>query len=580
MSLSSTANKAVYNGNGATTVWPFAFPVLEAAHLAVILTDEAGNEATLAPQAYSVSGIGAAAGGSVTYPLSGSPVASGAKLTLLRTVPYVQGTVLSNQGGYFPEVLEARLDQIYMALQQHEERIGRAIVAAATDAVAEMVLPVADYRAGKVLAFDGDGDVIPSTLTLAELEAQPSGAAGSAAAAAVSAASAVSSATAAAISATSAASLAAGIVGTSASSLAIGLGSKGLVTQAGKQFAVGAHVVVAATATPSTNWMFGQVTAYDGGSGALTVNVGALGGSGTIAAWTVTLAGMHGVAGTAGATWSSGTTAPSGGADGDFYFKTDDGEFHKKVAGVWTPQFTLPLTRNYLTGLEFSTAGSSSTFSISAGSAMDGTNTRMMRLAAAISKTTGSWTVGNGNGALDTGTIANSTWYHAFEIMRPDTGVVDVLISLSATAPTLPANYTLFRHIFPLQTDGSGNWVKTRQVGDYFYRASVIDFSTASTTPMTLRTLSIPTGIVVQPIVSAVVGSTSFGAISIAPASDSSLSHVLTAGAFGGGQVASSLEVGPPSNTGGQIYVETSAPGAFAINLYTAGWFYRRGKDG
>ena len=75
MSLSSTANKAVYNGNGATTVWPFAFPVHDAAHLAVILTDDEGGETTLAPSLYSVSGIGAVAGGSVTYPLSGAPIA-------------------------------------------------------------------------------------------------------------------------------------------------------------------------------------------------------------------------------------------------------------------------------------------------------------------------------------------------------------------------------------------------------------------------------------------------------------------------------------------------------------------------
>ena len=64
MSLSSTTNKVIYNGNGATSVWPFSFPVLEGDHLAVIFTDAAGIESTLSPTLYGVDGIGDAAGGS------------------------------------------------------------------------------------------------------------------------------------------------------------------------------------------------------------------------------------------------------------------------------------------------------------------------------------------------------------------------------------------------------------------------------------------------------------------------------------------------------------------------------------
>ena len=96
MSLSSTINKQIYDGNGATSVWPFSFPVLEAGHLAVIFTNGAGLETNLSPSLYSVSGIGDPSGGSVTYPLLGSPIPSGTRLTLLRTVPYTQTTVLSN----------------------------------------------------------------------------------------------------------------------------------------------------------------------------------------------------------------------------------------------------------------------------------------------------------------------------------------------------------------------------------------------------------------------------------------------------------------------------------------------------
>lgn len=65
----------------------------------------------------------------------------------------------------------------------------------------------------------------------------------------------------------------------------------------------------------------------------------------------------------------------------------------------------------------------------------------LIQLAASITKnTSASWSVGSGSGSLDTGFIANSTYY-GFLIQRSDTGVVDVLTSLSHTNPTLPANY-------------------------------------------------------------------------------------------------------------------------------------------
>ena len=129
----------------------------------------------------------------------------------------------------------------------------------------------------------------------------------------------------------------------------------------------------------------------------------------------------------------------------------------------------------YISGLQLSTAGSSSTFGIAVGTASNTTALSYMALSSAYTKTTSSWTVGTGNGALDTGTIANNTWYHAFLIQRTDTGVVDVLVSLSPTSPTLPASYTLFRRIGSMKTDGSAHWTKFVQNGDEFLdRKSVV----------------------------------------------------------------------------------------------------------
>ncbi|MBU0592451.1 MAG: hypothetical protein KKH74_01810 [Gammaproteobacteria bacterium] len=79
-----------------------------------------------------------------------------------------------------------------------------------------------------------------------------------------------------------------GTSATSTTSLSIAIDVKALTIQPGKALVVGMSVKIAATASP-TNWMFGDVTAYDSGTGALTVNVTVIQGAGTFAAWTVSL---------------------------------------------------------------------------------------------------------------------------------------------------------------------------------------------------------------------------------------------------------------------------------------------------
>lgn len=115
------------------------------------------------------------------------------------------------------------------------------------------------------------------------MEASAGAYADAAQAAASSASSAAASANAAAV----AAAQSSAMTGTSTTSLAVGTGSKSLTTQAGKAFLVGQFVIVASSASPA-NYMHGQVTAYNSGTGAMTVSVVAIGGSGTLAAWSIT----------------------------------------------------------------------------------------------------------------------------------------------------------------------------------------------------------------------------------------------------------------------------------------------------
>lgn len=169
MALTTTTNRVVFSGNGTTTVWPYTFPIPDATYLSVIYTDADGLDTTLNTALYSVTGIGTTTGGNVTYPLVGSPIAASTALTLVRTVPYTQTTVFSNQGGYYPEVLEARLDLMTMESQQLADLFTRSLVAPASDAEIIAELPTSTQRinggAGSLLGFSGvDGNPYAATV--------------------------------------------------------------------------------------------------------------------------------------------------------------------------------------------------------------------------------------------------------------------------------------------------------------------------------------------------------------------------------------------------------------------------------
>lgn len=108
-----------------------------------------------------------------------------------------------------------------------------------------------------------------------------------------------SSAAAAATSASNAANYAAALNGTSTSSNDIGTGSKTWTTQTGKQFGVGGYVQVIRQSDPSM-WMIGQVTAYNTGTGSITVNIEDSNGSGNFSGWDIRVSGKRGAQGLQG----------------------------------------------------------------------------------------------------------------------------------------------------------------------------------------------------------------------------------------------------------------------------------------
>jgi hypothetical protein len=100
--------------------------------------------------------------------------------------------------------------------------------------------------------------------------------------------------------------------------------------------------------------------------------------------------------------------------------------------------------RGYIYGLILTRNGADlvNDINFGAGSAgSDGVTPALMTLSATLTKRIDApWSVGNNQGGLDTGTAADGVYY-TWEIQRSDSGVTDGLISLSNTAPTMPASY-------------------------------------------------------------------------------------------------------------------------------------------
>lgn len=129
MTISSETRKAgPYTGNGLTTSFSFAFKVFAAADLLVVRTDLSLLETTLTLNTdYSVtlnSNQDANPGGTVTLP---SALTTGFLLTLSSQVGALQATDLTNQGGFYPSVLNTALDKLTILVQQLKEQVGRAV---------------------------------------------------------------------------------------------------------------------------------------------------------------------------------------------------------------------------------------------------------------------------------------------------------------------------------------------------------------------------------------------------------------------------------------------------------------------
>lgn len=166
MTISSTSRKAgPFLGNDTATVFPFTFKVFKKEDVRVTLTGPTGDDTVLTLDShYSVtlnSNQDANPGGSVTYPFQGFPLPSplpvGYRLTITGGLQNLQPTDIQNQGGFYPQVVEDMSDRSTIQIQQLQEEVDRSLKFSVSDPGLGAVLPPADLRANKILAFDENG---------------------------------------------------------------------------------------------------------------------------------------------------------------------------------------------------------------------------------------------------------------------------------------------------------------------------------------------------------------------------------------------------------------------------------------
>lgn len=130
MTTPSTPRKAgPLQGNGATTAFPFSFKVFSANDVKVAIADSAGTETELVLNTHYTVALNAnqetSPGGTVTYPVSGSPLATGSVLSIIGDLDYDQPLDLPSGGNFSPLALENQLDRTTMQIQQLREEMDR-----------------------------------------------------------------------------------------------------------------------------------------------------------------------------------------------------------------------------------------------------------------------------------------------------------------------------------------------------------------------------------------------------------------------------------------------------------------------
>ncbi len=129
MTISSNSRKAgPFIGNGTAATFPFTFKVFQASDLEVVKLTVATNIETVLVLNTDFTAVvnedqNSNPGGSIT--LTAGALAAGYNLVITSDIENLQPTDLTNQGGFYPEVITDALDRATIQIQQLQEAVDR-----------------------------------------------------------------------------------------------------------------------------------------------------------------------------------------------------------------------------------------------------------------------------------------------------------------------------------------------------------------------------------------------------------------------------------------------------------------------
>ena len=127
MAISSETRRAgPFQGDGVQTQFEFEFKIFDPSEVRVMVsTDEGLSESELDSDTYSVvlnDDQDTTPGGTVTL---NTALATGSTMSILSAVPYLQTMVLTNRGGFYPDMLNESADRAVILTQQLLETVER-----------------------------------------------------------------------------------------------------------------------------------------------------------------------------------------------------------------------------------------------------------------------------------------------------------------------------------------------------------------------------------------------------------------------------------------------------------------------
>lgn len=298
MTISSQTRKAgPFIGNGSTTAFPFTFKVFATSDLVVTRANTSDVESTLAVGTdYTVSlnaNQNTNPGGTVNLT---SALATNFKLVLTSAVPNLQPVDITNNGGFYPKVINDALDRVTILAQQ-----------IALDASRGIKVPLTSSTTGEELTadlFEARDDAVAAASAAASSQTAAAGSATSASGSATTATTKASEASTSATSAASSATAAAGSATAAAGSAVTAGNSATTATNKATEAASSATGAAGSASTATTQAGIATTKA-----GEATTAAAAAAGSQTAAASSATNAGTSATNANNSATSASASAA-------------------------------------------------------------------------------------------------------------------------------------------------------------------------------------------------------------------------------------------------------------------------------